>query len=135
MSYLVDPPIASILYAIAVPATGGDTGFSTMYGAWESLPESLQQRIIDLRVKHDGTYNSSGLVREGVTPADDPRRAPATVHPLVCTHPETARRGLYLGRRRNSYIAGLGAEESEALLDCIWDYATRQTLPWYHPWS
>jgi taurine dioxygenase len=135
MSYLVDPPIASVLYAIAVPATGGDTGFSTMYGAWEALPEALQQRIVDLRVKHDGTYNSSGLVREGATPTDDPRRAPGTVHPLVCTHPETGRRYLYLGRRLNSYIEGLGMEESEALLDCIWDYATRQTLTWYHRWS
>src|ERR1700682_476064 len=118
MSYLVDPPIASILYAIAVPATGGGKGFGTMYGAWEALPEALQQRIIDLRVKHDGTYNSSGLVRESATPADDPRRAPGTVHPLVCTHPETGRRCLYLGPRRNSYIEGLGVEESEALLDC-----------------
>src|SRR6266849_2290662 len=49
MSYLADPPIASVLYAIAVPARGGDTGFSTMYGAWEALPEALQQRIIALR--------------------------------------------------------------------------------------
>jgi taurine dioxygenase len=134
MSYLVDPPIASVLYAIAVPATGGDTGFSTMYGAWEALPEALQQRIIDLRVKHDGTYNSSGLLRQGATPTDDPRRAPGTLHPLVCTHPETGRRCLYLGRRLNSYIEGLGVEESEALLDCLWGYATHQSLTWYHHW-
>ncbi len=135
MSYLADPPIASVLYAIEVPATGGDTGFSTMYGAWEALPEALQQRIADLRVKHDGTYNSSGLLREGATPTDDPRRAPGTLHPLVSIHPETGRRCLYLGRRRQSYIEGLESEESEALLDRIWGYATHQTLTWYHHWS
>jgi taurine dioxygenase len=135
MSYLADPPIASVLYAIEVPAVGGDTGFASMYGAWEALPEALRQRIVDLRVKHDGTYNSSGLVREGATPTSDPRRAPGTLHPLVCTHPETGRRGLYLGRRINSYIEGVGAGESEALLDCIWEHATRPTLTWYHHWS
>jgi taurine dioxygenase len=135
MSYLVDPPIASVLYAIAVPAKGGDTGFSTMYGAWEALPEALQQRIIGLRVKHDGTYNSGGFVREGATATGDPRRAPGTLHPLVCSHPETGRRCLYLGRRLNSYIEGLGVEESEELLDCLWGYATHQSLTWYHHWS
>jgi taurine dioxygenase len=135
MSYLADPPIASALYAIEVPATGGDTGFSTMYGAWEALPEPLQQRIVDLRVKHDGTYNSGGLLREGATPTADPRRAPGTLHPLVGTHPETGRHCLYLGRRLHSYIEGLVPEESEALLDCIWGYATDRTLTWYHHWS
>jgi taurine dioxygenase len=135
MSYLVDPPMASVLYAIAVPAIGGDTGFATMYGAWENLPAVLQQRIGDLRVKHDGTYNSGGFLREGATPSDDPRRAPGTLHPLVSTHPETGRRCLYLGRRLNSYIEGLGVEESSALLDSIWEYATHPTLTWYHHWS
>src|SRR5207245_1600133 len=80
MSYLVDPPKASVLYAVEVPATGGDTGFCTMYGAWEALPEALQQRIIGLRVKHDGTYNSGGYLRAGVTATDDPRAAEGTMH-------------------------------------------------------
>ena len=73
-----------------------------MYGAWEALPEALQASPRGLRVKHDGTYNSGGYVRAGVTPTDDPRTAPGTLHPLVCVHPETGRRHLYLGRRRNA---------------------------------
>lgn len=134
MSYLVDPPKASVLYAVEVPATGGDTGFCTMYGAWEALPEALQQHIIGLRVKHDGTYNSGGYLRAGVTPTDDPRAAEGTLHPLVCTHPETGRRCLYLGRRRNAYIEGLGLAESDALLDTIWAHATADALTWYNRW-
>ena len=134
MSYLVDPPKASVLYAVEVPATGGDTGFCTMYGAWEALPEALQQRIIGLRVKHDGTYNSGGYLRAGVTPTDDPRAAEGTLHPLVCTHPETGRRCLYLGRRRNAYIEGLGLAQSDALLDTIWAHATADALTWYNRW-
>ena len=134
MSYLDAPPKASMLYAIEIPPSGGNTGFSTMYGAYEALPVSLRQRITGMRVKHDGTYNSGGYVRQGVTPTDNPIDAPGTFHPLVCTHPESGRRGLYLGRRRNAYIEGLSLAESEALLDQIWDYATRDGLTWYNTW-
>lgn len=49
-------------------------------------------------------------------------------------HPETGRRSLYLGRRRNAYIEGLSLAESEALLDAIWAHATRPELQWEHHW-
>jgi taurine dioxygenase len=48
------------------------------------------------------------------------------VHPLVCTHPETKRKCLYLGRRRNGYVMGLKLEDSEALLDELWNRITGQ---------
>jgi taurine dioxygenase len=94
----------------------------------------LKRRLSGLRVKHDGTYNSGGYVRQGVTATDDPREAPGMYHPIVCTHPETGRKGLYLGRRRNAYVEGMGLAESEALLDEVWDYATRDELTWYNRW-
>jgi taurine dioxygenase len=134
MSYLATPPRASVLYALEVPSSGGDTGFCTMSGAWDALPRELQARIAGLRVKHDGTYNSGGYVRAGIAPTDDPYTAPGAWHPLVRTHPETGRRGLYLGRRRNACIEGLTREESDALLDRIWALATDDTLTWYHHW-
>ena len=134
MSYLPNPPKASVLYALEVPPHGGDTSFCSMYAAWEQLREALRRRIDGLRVKHDGTYNSGGYVRQGVTPTDDPRTSPGTVHPLVYTHPETGRRALYLGRRRNAYLEGLPLDESEALLDEIWAEATREPLTWRHQW-
>jgi taurine dioxygenase len=135
MSYLPDPPKASVLYALEVPATGGDTSFCSMYAAWDELPAPLQRRVESLRVKHDGTYNSGGYVRQGVTPTGDPRTSPGTLHPLVCVHPETGRRALYLGRRRNAYIDGLSLDDSNALLDEIWRYATRDALTWRHRWE
>jgi taurine dioxygenase len=135
MSYLADPPKASMLYAIEVPPTGGDTGFVNMYAAYENLPEALKARLAGLRVKHDGTYNSGGYVRHGVTATDDPVAAPGTLHPIVCTHPESGRRMLYLGRRRNAYIEGLSLDESEALLDALWTYATRDEFTWQHRWK
>jgi taurine dioxygenase len=134
MSYLPDPPKASALYSLEVPASGGDTSFCAMYAAWEQLPEALRRRVEGLRVKHDGTYNSGGFTRQGVTPTDDPRLSPGTFHPLVYVHPETGRRGLYLGRRRNAYIEGLSLDDSNALLDEIWTEATRDALTWRHQW-
>jgi alpha-ketoglutarate-dependent taurine dioxygenase len=135
MSYQQDPPKASVLHALEVPAGGGgNTGFVNMYRAYETLPASLKARLAGLRVKHDGTYNSGGYLRAGVMPSDDPREAPGTVHPLVCRHPETGRQCLYLGRRRNAYIEGLPLARSEALLDEIWACATRDELTWYNTW-
>src|SRR5882762_4798666 len=66
MSYLADPPKASMLYALEIPPSGGDTGFANMYAAYESLPDDLKRRAAGLRVKHDGTYNSGGYLRAGV---------------------------------------------------------------------
>jgi taurine dioxygenase len=134
MSYEQDPPKASILYALEVPSVGGNTGFVNMYRAYDILPSELKARLAGLRVKHDGTYNSGGYIRAGVAPTEDPRDAPGTLHPLVCTHPETGRKCLYLGRRRNAYIEGLSLAESEALLDEVWAYATRDELTWYNIW-
>jgi taurine dioxygenase len=135
MSYQVDPPKASLLYALEVPPSGGDTGFVNMYAAYEALPAALKSRLAGLRVKHDGTYNSGGYVRHGVAATDDPVAAPGALHPLICTHPESGRRMLYLGRRRNAYIEGLPLADSEALLDEVWACATRDEFTWVHRWQ
>ena len=134
MSYLEDPPMASMLYAIEVPPQGGDTGFCNMYSAYEALPAEVKRRAEGLQIKHDGTYNSGGYLRAGVTATDDPRSSPGAVHPLVCTHPESGRRSLYLGRRRNAYLLGLELAESERLLDLLWQHATRDEFTWYNRW-
>jgi taurine dioxygenase len=134
MSYLDDPPKASMLYALEVPPAGGDTSFCNMYAAFETLPAELKRRAETLMIKHDGTYNSGGYVRQGVTPTDDPRASPGAVHPLVCRHPESGRRCLYLGRRRNAHLMGLELAESEALLDALWEHATKPEFAWTHHW-
>jgi taurine dioxygenase len=136
MSYLDMPPKASMLYALEVPpaGAGGNTSFCSMYAVYDALPAALKARIAGLWIKHDGTYNSGGYVRLGVTPTGDPRTSPGMMHPLVCTHPNSGRRMLYLGRRRNSYIGGLELAESEALLDELWSYVARPEFAWEHAW-
>jgi taurine dioxygenase len=134
MSYLDLPPKASMLYSLEVPPTGGNTSFCTMYGIYEALPARLKDRVAGLKIKHDGTFNSGGYVRQGVTATDDPRTSPGAVHPLVCTHPDTDRRMLYLGRRRNAYLVGLDLADSEALLDELWGFVDRPEFAWEHVW-
>ena len=135
MSYLEEPPKASMLYALEIPPGGGDTWFCNMYLAYECLPGELKRRIQGLSAKHDGTYNSGGYVRQGVTPVDDPVTSPGAWHPLVCRHPETGRQGLYLGRRRNACISGLSRDESESLLDNLWSFATQDRFTWRVEWQ
>ncbi len=135
MSYLPEPPKASLLYAVEVPPVGGDTSFLNMVTAWETLPDALKAQCRGRRVKHDGTYNSGGFVRQGVSPIDDPQLSPGHLHPMVCTHPESGRTMLYLGRRRNAYIEGLAVQQSEALLDAVWDHIDQPAHEWTHRWQ
>jgi len=134
MSYLDVPPKASMLYSLEIPPTGGNTSFCSMYAIYDSLPDKLKDRITGLKIKHDGTYNSGGYVRQGVTATDDPINSPGAVHPLVCTHPNTGRQMLYLGRRRNAYLVGLELAESEALLNELWSFVDRPEFAWEHAW-
>jgi taurine dioxygenase len=134
MSYLAAPPDISMLHAIEVPPAGGDTWLCGMNAAYNALPEDLKRRVRGLRIKHDGTYNSGGYVRQGVTPTDDPRKSPGTYHPVVIAHPNTGQPLLYLGRRRMAHIEGLDLAESEALLDELWSYATREENAYRHNW-
>jgi taurine dioxygenase len=135
MSYLDVPPMASALYSLEVPPSGGNTSFCSMYAVYDALPAEMKRRIAPLKIKHDGTYNSGGYLRQGVTATDDPRASPGALHPLVCTHPDTGRQMLYLGRRRNAYLMGLELAESEALLDELWTFVDRPEFKWEHVWK
>jgi taurine dioxygenase len=134
MSYLALPPDASMLYALEIPPSGGDTWVLGMQAAWAALPGALKARLRERRIKHDGTYNSGGYLRKGVTPSDDPHQAPGAWHPAVLRHPVTGAPSLYLGRRRNSYVEGLAPAESEALLDALWAHIEHPEFRYQHRW-
>jgi taurine dioxygenase len=134
MSYLPAPPDASMLYALEVPPTGGDTWLCGMEAALKALPPELLERVRNLQIKHDGTYNSGGYLRKGLKDSADPVTSAGTPHPIVCAHPVTGRPVLYLGRRRNAYVMGLPLEESERLLDELWRYASLPANSYAHRW-
>ena len=135
MSYNEKPPIGSLLYSLEVPPAGGDTGFSNMYLAFETLPAELKRAISDKSCRHDSSRNSVGDLRKGFKDVTDPREAPGAVHPIVRTHPATRRSALFLGRRRNAYINGLPLAESEDLLNRLWAHAGKPEFAWYQKWS
>jgi len=133
MSYAPRPPDASMLYSLEIPSQGGDTSFCSMKAALARMPKKLAERIWNLDIKHDGTYDSGGYVRKGLSATNDPRTSVGTPHPAVIVHPVSGQAALYLGRRRNAYIMGLGVAESERLLDEIWSYV--DTAVYSHRWS
>ena len=134
MSYNPIPPLASALYALEVPPSGGDTSFANMYTAFESLPRATREHVATLTCVHDSSLNSVGQLRVGFEDVTDPRKTPGAVHPLVRTHPVTGRRCLFLGRRRNACIPGLELADSEALLDQLWAHATGPEHCWTQQW-
>lgn len=135
MSYVARPPIASVLYALEIPAAGGDTYFANMYDALADLPDRLRKKIESREANHDSSYTSAGELRVGAEPPVDVTQAPGARHPIVMPHPDTHRNALYLGRRTNGYICGLPVAESEALLDTLWAECTRAKLVYCHRWQ
>ena len=135
MSYLPNPPDISMLYALEIPPVGGDTSLCSMVAAFNALPDKIKTKVAQLLIKHDGTYNSGGLLRKGLREDNDPMTCAGQPHPIVCAHPRTNQPVLYLGRRRNAYIVGLEREESEDLLDSLWDYATLPENSYTHQWQ
>lgn len=135
MSSYEAPPNQTILSAVEVPPSGGRTGFTNLYLAFDTLPDDLRGRADGLVLKHDATIDAAGYMRKRFAESDpDIRVSPGATHPLVCTHAETGRNCLYLGRRSKAYLVGLSVDESEALLDRYWSHATQPRFTWHHDW-
>jgi len=115
------PPAASLLHAIEIPPSGGDTSFSNMYVAYDTLPRPLKRKLAGLTLKHEVSLNSA----ESGTGAS---------HPLVCTHLETGCNALFLGSRFNTCINELPRHESDILLEFLWLHATQPEFVWRHRW-
>ncbi len=123
MTYVENPPPASILMGVEIPKVGGDTYFASQSKAHDAVPPALLERVQGLSIKHNAAHTSIGSLRPGYEAFDDPREAPGAVHPIVQTHPENGKQVLYLGRREYAYVPGLSLADSEALLDELWEYA------------
>jgi alpha-ketoglutarate-dependent taurine dioxygenase len=111
-----EPSIAAILHAIEAPSIGGDTLFSDMYAAYESLDDDTRAVIENLDAVHDFTTAFRAMLPEERV-AEMRALHPSVRHPVVCTHPVTGRRHLYVNRAFVSHFDGWSREESLALLD------------------
>ncbi len=109
------PSAGAILHAVRVPATGGDTLFSDMTAAYDGLDEDLKARIDDLHAIHDYMMAFGHQVPEG-RKEEFRARYPKARHPVVCTHPHTGRKLIFVNAYFTSHIDGMDFDEGVELI-------------------
>jgi len=127
------PPKHTILYNLECPAVGGDTSYSNLYLAWETLPDELKTKLSNVQA-----VNSSKLSYLGLPSLDDRSKASAsykseddeawnteTVHPVARTHPVTGRKALYVCDCYTAHFVGETQEHSLPLLRQLFDHSIR----------
>jgi taurine dioxygenase len=122
------PAKATVLYAIEIPSKGGDTLFANGYAAYETLREDIKVRIAGRRALN--AYTSDTMLR--TANYDDSKSS--CWHPVVRTHPATGRKALYVNRLMTREIEGLPRDESEALLQTLFDHLEQPQFVYAHVW-
>ncbi len=133
-TYLPRPALGSLLFAVEVPADGGNTYWADAAAAYDRLPEATKARIEGLKAVHDhgkvtGTY---GLK---VGEFQQKRSSRIESHPVVRTHPISLRKSLYLAPTVVTHIEGLPEAESTALLEELTAAMTAPDLVYEHRWQ
>jgi taurine dioxygenase len=117
-----EPSLGSILRALEVPEVGGDTLFCNMYAAYDGLSEKMKEFVCGLTAEHSFMRAFGGFI-----PAEEQavtrEKHPEQIHPVVRTHPETGRKGLYVNVAFTDQILGLEPRESDDLLQHLYAQA------------
>lgn len=127
VTWRLQPSLGSILLMKQAPPVGGDTLFADMYAAYDGLPDDVKHEIDGSVARHDFAGFRRNLVRKGATDAEIAefdRTYPNPCHPVVRTHPETGRRGLYVNAAFTQEIVGFSPERSFELLRILYRQAT-----------
>lgn len=122
---------ATQLYGVAIPSRGGNTLFTSMYAAYDALPDSLKQRIEGKIGAY--VYGGRRKATELLNP-EDRAKAPA-LHPLARTHPETGRKALYFDPGKILRVEGMPEDESNALIDELTQYMVQPASEYHHQWK
>jgi taurine dioxygenase len=122
------PAKATMLYAIEIPSKGGNTLFANAYTAYETLPEDIRQRIAGGRALN--AYTADTMLRS----ANYNDAKSSCWHPVVRTHPATGRKALYVNRLMTREIEGLPREESDAILQKLFDHQEQPRFVYEHVW-
>jgi len=127
-TYLDTPPMGTLLYALEVPPFGGDTLFANQYLAYETLSAPLREFLDGLTAVNSSAKADVSKTREDMirNAGDD---APAgeylSEHPVVRTHPETGRRGLFVNVAHTSHFVGMTENESAPILAFLFEHQVR----------
>ena len=123
-SYMLEPPKITMLYAVEIPAGGGDTLFADTYRAFAELSHGLQSTLERLRAVYTADLvHASGGAYTAVTgqsvQARDSDRPTTAEHPVVRVHPETGRKALYTSLIHTERFVGMTRPESLPLLEYL----------------
>lgn len=119
VTWRAEPSLGSVLRAVEVPDIGGDTLFADMYAAYEGLTDEVKGKIENATAIHDFAHFRVAMKKRGLTPEQIEAfnaKYPMQEHPVVRTHPETGRKGIYVNVAFTQHIVGLEPEESASLL-------------------
>jgi taurine dioxygenase len=126
VTWRLQPSLGSILRCIEGPSVGGDTLFADMYAAFDGLPRRIKERVEGRVARHDFAHFRKLMRRRGATDADIAEMEttyPNPEHPVIRTHPETGRKGIYVNNAFTQEIVGMDADESAELLQVLYDQA------------
>lgn len=120
------PSLGSVLRCLECPPVGGDTLFADMYAAFEGLPREIRERVEGLTARHDFTRFREMLRNRGAS-EDEIEEFDRTYanphHPVIRTHPDTGRQGIYVNRAFTREIDGVDPAESVELLERLYAQA------------
>ena len=140
-SCMPEPPSAAVLYAVEVPPVGGDTLFANQYMAFETLSDGMKEILDGMKSLHSDIRVAGPRARErisgrtSVTRGDDDWRPTEAMHPVVRTHPETGRKGLFVNRSYTQHFEGMTRAESLPWLNFLEKHATRPELTCRFRWE
>jgi taurine dioxygenase len=139
VSFLPEPDLGSILYAVELPPVGGDTLFANQHAAYADLSDTMRELIDPLVAVHSARlqYGGRGYAQRA-TAMETKEAAHAAAseveHPVVRTHPETGRKALYVNRAFTVGISGLTRTEGTALLETLFRQAVAEPFTCRFRW-
>ncbi len=116
----VEPPMGSILYIKQCPPKGGDTLFASMYAAYDALSDRMKSYLEGMAAFHDGESVYRGLYKN--SNVAEKEQYPRAEHPVVRTHPVTGKKALYVNRGFTRYLIGVPRDESEGILNYLYQH-------------
>jgi taurine dioxygenase len=110
---------------LAPPTMRGETSsFTSLHAVYDALPPALRRRIAHLKIRHPGCDNTCHLQPASGGTSD------GAVQPLVGVHPDTGRSMLHLADRSHASLVGIEPDDSDALLDELWQFAAAPEFAW-----
>jgi taurine dioxygenase len=128
------PPKATMLFAVELPSSGGDTQYVNMHDAYDDLPEDTKRRIDGLKAVHVYLSKYSPRPLGSISEQSRSDLPPPGIHPLVRTHPENGRKALFLNPVRMESIVGVEDTDALALIEDLMRHATQMRYEYRHRW-